>query len=309
MVGQHLVRKLVNVGSDVYVIDDLSRGSAKVEGAKYILGDASSPHTCEWAFRGFSLKSEPVWAVFNLAASVAGVLHNMNHHHEMFHSNVMLQTVPVAVADSIGVPNFLQVSSVCIYPPEHNAPSREQYGWSGDPHPANAGYAWAKRMGELAVKWSSIERPIIVRPSNIYGVGDYFDERAHVIPALIKRATSEDVLTVYGSRAVSREFIYVSDAAEGMMAALARGKPKTEYNIGCFGENVVTMEELAHLVLHATEQTGKPVVFDDKLGGGDNARWADCTRAREHLGWAHRVPIESGLRRTYEWYEASRTDE
>lgn len=311
MVGQHLVRRLLKAGADVYVLDDLSRGKTKIDGAKYMVGKADMPHTCEWAFRGFSSSGEPVWAVFNLAASVAGVLHNMNHHHEMFISNTLLQTVPVAAAESVGVPNFLQTSSVCVYPPEHNAPSREQYGHTGDPHPANAGYAWSKRMGERALEWAdNIEKRVVVRPSNIYGVGDYFDERAHVIPALMKRAIEEDRLTVYGPKSVSREFIYVSDVARGMMEALARApEPFNVYNLGCFGDNVVTMEEIADLILHATEQIDKPIIFKEDVGGGDPARWADCTLAKDELGWEHEVSLERGLRRTYEWYAPTRSDE
>lgn len=308
MVGQHLVRQLLKAGADVYVLDDLSRGKTKVDGAKYMVGKADMVHTCEWAFRGFRSEGEPVWAVFNLAAAVAGVLHNMSHHHSMFLQNVLLQTVPVAVADKVGVPNFLQTSSVCVYPPEHNAPSREQYGHVLDPHPANAGYAWSKRMGERALGWTEIDKRVIVRPSNIYGIGDYFDEKAHVIPALMRRAIEEDKLTVWGPRSTSREFIYVTDVARGMMAALANSDGDGVYNLGCFGDNVVTMEELADLILHVTEQQDKPIMFMDGAGGGDEARWADCTLAKDELGWEHEVPLERGLRRMYEWYASTRPD-
>lgn len=307
MVGQSLVRQLLELGAEVTVIDDFSRGKSKVEGARYLVGDASRAFALNYAFRGLAVRGKPVDVVFNLAAAVAGVLHNMGHQHEMFHSNIALQTVPVAVADELGIPHFLQVSSVCVYAPEHNEGAQEQNGMLGDPHPANGGYAWAKRLGERAVLWSGLSHAVIVRPSNIYGPGDYFDERAHVIPALIRRAYETEpggMMKVYGDPGIVREFIYVDDAARGMLHALAYGRDKEAYNLGWDGLDAITIGGLADAVI---EHTNRPIdaVFSPKEGGGDPRRWSDGGKAKRELDFRPRTNIQHGLQRTIEWYETT----
>lgn len=303
MVGQHLVSKLLEWGVTVYVMDDASRGSTKVDGAHYIVADATKETSCLWAFRRFSTSEEPVDIVFNLAASVAGVLHNMNHHHQMFLDNVQLQTVPLKVAEFLNIPYFLQVSSVCVYAPEYNAPSQEEQGLLGDPHPANGGYAWSKRMGEKMLSLSSIKNRIAVRPSNIYGIGDYFDDRAHVIPALIKRAYEPgDEMVVYGDPSVTREFIYAEDAARGMAYALAKGQDGEVYNVGRNGDDI-SIGALAELILEISGQN-KRIVFDGTQGGGDERRYSNSEKLM-NLGWNPTIGLEEGLIRTIRWYETT----
>ena len=119
----------------------------------------------------------------------------------MYYSNIRVLTVPVAVADDVRVPVFLQTSSVCVYAPEHNSPCDECCGMMGTPHPANAGYAEAKRDGERVALWAdNIQKVVIVRPSNIAGPGDYFDDMAHVVPAFVKRAFyNQSEFMLYGN--------------------------------------------------------------------------------------------------------------
>src|SRR5688572_23664973 len=138
MVGSVLVQMLVEKGADVLVQDDFSHGRTYIKGAQYITSDAGNENACLTALKGAD-------CLFNLAAYVAGVQFNQRNHALMYERNMRLQTVPILAAAFQRVPHVLQTSSVCIYSPEANTPSIETV--IGDqPHLANEGYAWAKRM-------------------------------------------------------------------------------------------------------------------------------------------------------------------
>jgi GDP-L-fucose synthase len=312
-VGVQLVGELIKAGAQVAVLDNWTRGQNRLWDANYITGDANNESTVTYAYqpRWAGESAEDIYkakvdVVFNLVATVAGVLHNMNHHHRMFLDNVNLQTVPLMVAERMEIPVFVQVSSVCIYDPRWNHPAIESE-MGPNPHKANEGYAWAKKMGEQAVGWSNIERAVIVRPSNIFGPHDYFDDKAHVIPAVIKRVIEEPVVHMYGPRDVMREFIYSNDVALGMMAAAEFGEDKQAYNIGANGyaDNITTMDDLVTSIMSIVG-TVKEVYWHEDVGGGDPLRWSDCAKANGKLNWSHKVGLFEGLERTIEWYNDSR---
>jgi nucleoside-diphosphate-sugar epimerase len=295
MVGAALVTELVRRGAHVLVQDDFSRGKTYVTGAQYVTTDAGSFYACKKALDG-------AFALFNLAAAVAGVEFNQYNHGLMFDANMRLQATPMLAAAAAGVPHVLQVSSVCVYSPEHNSPALEAHGRTGEPHPANGGYAWAKRMGERVALWAGLERAVIVRPSNIYGPRDYFDERAHVIPALIRKALRDDTIRVNGSGHEQREFIYVDDVARGMLAALEHGAHGEAYNIGTSGDTVVSIRQLVALIQQATGTVDKPVAFAQSYDAGDPARQSDASALRA-FGWHHEIGLLDGLERTADWYK------
>jgi GDP-L-fucose synthase len=288
----------LGLGASVTVLDDMSRGSTTVDGALYDRVDVSNFEDCVHNFA-------TAFAVFNLAARVAGVLHNQAHHLEMYWSNLGVLTVPVMAADYCDTPHFLQTSSVCIYPPEYNAPSIEDKGFAGDPHPANAGYAEAKRDGERAIQWSNLEHSVIVRPSNIIGEGDYFDNKAHVVPAIIRRAleSPDGDFTLYGPGTVVREFIHSSDVASGMIYALARGENKGVYNVGTGSDTMyrTTMFSLARMILNILDQDGRRVLCDNTVGGGDQKRYSNASKLHA-LGWDHKINLREGVERTIDYY-------
>jgi GDP-L-fucose synthase len=294
MVGSSLVTELVRRGAHVLVQDDFSRGKTYVTGAQYVTTDAGSFYACKKALEG-------AFALFNLAAAVAGVEFNQHNHGLMFDANMRLQATPMLAAAAAGVPHVLQVSSVCVYAPEHNSPALEVNGRDGEPHPANGGYAWAKRMGERVALWAGLERAVIVRPSNIYGPRDYFDERAHVIPALIRKVLRDETIRVNGSGYERREFIYVDDVARGMLAALEHGAHGEAYNIGTSGDTVVSIRQLVALIQQATGEY-KPVAFAESYDPGDPMRQSDASALRA-LGWRHEVDLLEGLERTADWYK------
>jgi GDP-L-fucose synthase len=196
----------------------------------------------------------------------------------------------------------VQVSSVCVYAQGHNNPARETDGHVDVPEPANAGYAWAKRMGEHVAHWSFEDtetKYVIVRPTNMYGIRDYFDERAHVIPALIKKFLTQDRPVVYGG-SQTREFLYADDGARGMMAAAEHGVSGEAYNLGTSGATQITIARLAELIYTLAGSTAD-VTIDHNAETGDAARCTDSSKAQA-LGWRHKVSLEEGLGWVIEWY-------
>lgn len=305
MIGHQLVKKLSALGCHVIVMDDNSRGHNIVNrpNVQYAFKANASRHgSCEWCFRGLSTQGDPVWAVFNLAASVAGVFHNQDNNVAMFNQNVLLQTVPVEVAEYVGVPNFLQVSSVCVYDPGDNHPSSDRNSLHGEPHMSNYGYAMAKRMGEDMVRAARLNRAVTVRPSNVYGPKDYFDEKAHVIPALIRRILAGGNVEIYSPTFI-REFIYSEDVADGMIAALEHGRQKSVYNLGWSGDerSTKTIMGLAKMIkqISGSDATLVPV---DGRPGGEASRWSDSSKAYEELEWQPKVALGKGLETVIKQY-------
>lgn len=306
-VGSQLVDLLVEEGCEVFVVDDLSRGNNVNPKAQLIQVCVDDLSSCVFAFRGEVRDGKdvdvPIDIVFNLAATVAGVHYNQSHNVFMFNDNVLLQTVPVAAAEYTGVQTFVQVSSVCIYSPDHNHPALEKNGHVGEPHPANGGYAWSKRVGEKVALLSKIPNVVVVRPSNIYGPRDYFDGKAHVIPNLINKCLSDEpTIEMSSPPTIQREFVYSRDMAAGMLAAAKYGRDRQAYNLGANGGvHCVTLEKLLALVQKACG-TNKPVNWANQtFDPGDPARWSDASKANEELEWTVTTSLEDGLKETVEW--------
>lgn len=309
--GSHLVEELARLGAEVYVLDDLSRGENFVDGVYYIKGDAGDVSTCLWAFRGGldGGVGKPMDVVFNLAAVVAGVAHNMAYGHEMLVRNVPLQVNPIAAAEQLGVPIFVQVSSACIYDPKYNHPAKESMGEIGEPHSANYGYGWSKRLGEKMLLQSHIENRIVVRPSNLYGPRDYFGEKAHVIPSLIRQYVDGSARLIGDGRAV-REFFYVRDAAKALihLASFCSSIPGNYhvYNIGTNGDTKISIsqlhERIARLVgTKIPRLVGTEMEFAPDHKNPELERWSDCTLL-QLSGFKWETNLDDGLKETVEWY-------
>ena len=298
-VGSFLVDMLIEAGARVTGMDTQVRGHNHNSHAHYTeerISDVRIQGNCGSTFRNADV-------VFNLAAHVGGLYYNMAHQAEMFWGNMQVLSSPALAAAEVRVPVYLQVSTVCVYPPDHNNPALERWGHTGLPEQGNAGYAWAKRMGERVCHWAfegTSTRYVIVRPTNIYGPRDYFDDSAHVIPALIHKFTDgRDIVEVYGGKQ-QREFIYVEDIARGMMAVAEHGARGQVYNLGTDGETKIAIEDLAQMIQLLTNHYGR-IRFSTDVPTGDQARYTDSSRAHA-LGWHHVVDLEEGLRRTIEWW-------
>lgn len=308
MIGSRLCEFLYLAGARVHILDNMSRGKtvdAWCTHAQFPYDDATKLYMCKRAFRDMDV-------VFNLAASVGGVYHNLSHQAEQYKLNHDLQTVPVMAAAQCRVPVFVQTSSVCVYSAKYNSPACVQNGLLGSPEPANEGYAWAKRMGEYITHWAftSDTRHMIVRPTNCYGINDYFDSRAHVIPALIRkfsdRRLASDSVDVYGGDQ-TREFIYADDVARGMMVVAEKGRSGRAYNLGTHGKTVIRIATLARMIREGVDSQAS-INFVNDRPTGDRQRSTDCTETHE-LGWEHGVCLGEGLDRVIEWYQERNNNE
>ncbi len=293
-VGRHLCRLLESEGADVYVIDNLNRYPL-IQHNQNEIGELFHMDIFGMGIDDL-LEQLQAFAVFNLAAAVAGVEYNQKHHNQMFIDNVNLQTIPVMACEQLDIPHYLQVSSACVYGQDANAPAIEDE-LGDEPVGANAGYSWAKRMGERAVQWSNLQHAVIVRPSNIYGPGDWHDDRAHVIPKLIEgyREGTAKMFALHPQR----EFIYVEDVVKGMIAALEDGEHKEAYNLG--SNHVISMHSL-HMAI--SSEMNKPPADQTKphFDQGDDIRCSNTAKAEAHLGWVAETPFLTGLGKTIEAY-------
>jgi len=298
-VGSFLVDELIKLGANVHGMDTAIRGKNHNSYVHYMdsrVADVAELGNCGAAFRNADV-------VFNLAGHVGGLYHNIAHQAEQFWGNMQTLACPALAAARAGVPVYLQVSTVCIYSAGYNNPALEIWGHTGEPEQGNAGYAWAKRMGERICHWAFEDAPtryVIVRPTNIYGPRDYFDQTAHVIPALIRKFTDgREVVHVFGGRQ-QREFIYVQDVVQGMIAVVENGTRGEAYNLGTGGETQITIQGLAQMIQLLTGHEGS-IEFTNDMPTGDENRSTDVSKAH-NLGWSHKVGLEEGLKRTIEWW-------
>jgi GDP-L-fucose synthase len=233
----------------------------------------------------------------------------MRHHPVASGRDNVLMNVHLldAAAKTPGCTAFIGVSSACAYPRICPVPFVEADLWNGYPEPTNGPYALSKRiMMDLGRAWHQ-ERPhgfLAVFPilANLYGPGDHIEpERAHVVAALMQRCVTlpaDTPLTVWGTGRATREFLYVTDAAEGILSMLAWRSPEP-LNIGTGIE--VPIAELARAVVRACEHPGG-IAFDHDKPDGQPRKCLSVHRATTELGWTAPTDLDTGLRATVAWY-------
>lgn len=303
-IGSHLVEELLRRGEGVQVTvaDQFSKrrheNLALVAGkVRLVDADFRSLESCLEACQGQEV-------VLNLAARVGGIEYNRTHQGTMFRDNMLIACQLTEAARLSSVERMLVVSSACVYPRSSTIPTPETEGFKDSPEPTNAGYGWAKRMAEVLAQGYREEfglRTAIVRPYNAYGPRDRFDEAdSHVIAALIRRVFSgESPMKVWGDGAQSRAFLYVSDAARGMLEVCEKHAESDPVNLGTDEE--VTIRRLAETIVRLSGQK-VALDFDASKPSGQQRRNCDTTKARATVGFKAEVGLEEGLRRTIEWY-------
>lgn len=250
--------------------------------------------------------------VIHLAAVVGGIGANRENPGRFFYENAIMGILLIEQSRLAGVTKYVQIGTVCSYPKFTPVPFREDDLWNGYPEETNAPYGLAKKM--LLVQGQAYRaqygfNAIHLIPANLYGPGDNFDPRSsHVIPALIKkcidaRDAGAPSIEVWGTGSASREFLYVDDAAEGIVLAAECYDDPEPVNLGVGHE--ITIRELAQLIARLTGFAGE-IRWDPSKPDGQPRRALDTSRARERFGFEARTPLEEGLRRTIEWYEGSR---
>jgi GDP-L-fucose synthase len=211
-----------------------------------------------------------------------------------------------------GVQKFVALGTICCYPKFTPVPFKEENLWDGYPEETNAPYGLAKKM--LLVQSQAYRQQygfnsIFLMPVNLYGPGDNFDpQSSHVIPALIKKVfdameQGEDHIVVWGTGRATREFLYVEDAARGIVLAAERYDQSEPVNLGAGFE--ISIKALAELIVELSGFKGK-IVWDTSKPDGQPRRSLDISRAREEFEFEARVPFEEGLRRTIGWYREVR---
>jgi GDP-L-fucose synthase len=246
--------------------------------------------------------------VIHLAAIVGGIGANRARPGEFFYKNLMMGAQLMEQARVRGIEKFVAIGTVCAYPKFTPVPFQEEHLWDGYPEETNAPYGLAKKM--LLVQAQACRQQygfnaIFLLPVNLYGPGDNFDpQTSHVIPALIKKCvdavrTGDDHITCWGTGAASREFLYVADAAEGILLATEHYNGAQPVNLGAGRE--IRIKDLAEKIAQLTGFTGA-IRWDPSKPDGQPRRCLDVSKAREYFGFEARTSFDEGLKATVDWY-------
>jgi GDP-L-fucose synthase len=246
--------------------------------------------------------------VIHLAAVVGGIGFNQAHPGLLFYENLMMGIQMMEYGRRSEVTKFVAVGTVCAYPKLTPLPFKEEDLWSGYPEETNAPYGLAKKM--LLVQAQAYRQEygfnaIYLVPVNLYGPRDNFEaERSHVIPALISKflaakESQRNSVTVWGDGTATREFLYVEDAAEGILLAAEHYNDPDPINLGTGKE--ISIRDLAEKIRQLTAFEGE-ILWDRTKPNGQPRRCLDVTRAREKFGFQAKTTLEAGLKKTIAWY-------
>jgi len=249
--------------------------------------------------------------VIHLAAKVGGIGANRENPGKFFYDNLIMGVQMIEQGRLSGIEKFVAIGTICSYPKFTPVPFKEDDLWNGYPEETNAPYGLAKKM--LLVQSQAYRQQygfnsIFLLPVNLYGPRDNFDlNSSHVIPALIRKCIEaiqrkDREITVWGTGKPTREFLYVEDAAEGILLAAERYNKSEPVNLGVGFE--ISIKDLAHRIAQLTGFSGN-IVWDSSKPDGQMRRMLDVTRAEKEFGFKAKVEIKEGLRRTIEWYQKS----
>ena len=246
--------------------------------------------------------------IIHLAANVGGIGYNQKNPGPLFFDNLQMGLNMIEAAREAKAKKFVQVGTVCSYPKFASIPFREDSLWDGYPEETNAPYGIAKKallVMAQAYRQQYSMNIIYLLPVNLYGPGDNFDlESSHVIPALIRKfvdAVESNLtkVTVWGTGKVSREFLYVEDAAEAIALATERYNLPEPVNLGSGSE--ITISALTELIAKLVGYKGQ-IVWDTSRPDGQPRRCLDTTRASREFGFKATTTLADGLQKTISWY-------
>ena len=290
--GKWIVRKLEERGAGKIVVPEIEEYDLRdVEAITRLLGE-SRPDI-----------------IIHLAAVVGGIGANRVHPGQFFYENAIMGIQLSEQARLAGIGKFVCLGTICAYPKFTPVPFKEENLWDGYPEETNAPYGLAKKM--LLVQLQSYREEygfngIFLLPVNLYGPGDNFDlESSHVIPALIRKCMEakergDRAVEVWGDGVPTREFLYVEDAAEGILLATEHYDGPEPVNLGAGFE--ISIKDLADKIVALTGFEGE-IVWDASRPGGQPRRMLDTERAKLEFGFEARVNLDEGLRRTIGWFE------
>lgn len=289
--GARVVQRLITLGaSEVFVPRSINYNLVNAEDSIRLLKD-TKPNI-----------------VMHLAAKVGGIGDNKLHPAEYFYENLMMGVQLFHSCWQEQIEKFVCVGTVCSYPKYANTPFREDELWNGYPEETSAPYGLAKKM--LLVQSQTYREQygfnsINLLPANLFGPGDNFDEAtSHVIPALIRKCfnaknQNKNEVEVWGTGSASREFLFVDDAAMGIVSAAEFYNQSEPVNLGS-GEET-TIKSLASKIAIATGYEGK-FVWDSSKPDGQPRRKLDTSRALKEFGFHAQTKIDDGLKKMADWY-------
>jgi GDP-L-fucose synthase len=293
--GKNVVRQLEACGAKHVYIVDKDRYDLRSE------ADVARIYT-----------ENPATMVIHLAATVGGIGINREHPGSFFYDNLLMGVLTLEHARRAGIEKFVSIGTICAYPKFTPVPFKEDDLWMGYPEETNAPYGLAKKM--LLVQGQSYRQEygfnaIYLLPVNLYGPGDNFNpSSSHVIPALIKKCIdAQDARAPYieawGDGSPTREFLYVEDAARGIVMAAENYNDPDPVNLG--SSNEISIRDLVNLIVELTGFQGE-VRWDATKPNGQPRRKLDVSRAKERFGFVSQMEFREGLRRTIDWYRENR---
>jgi GDP-L-fucose synthase len=292
--GSHLIKRLENMGCrNVYVPIHPEYDLTRIDAIERLF-DEHRPEI-----------------LIHLAAVVGGIGANRANPGRFFFDNAIMGIQLIEAARRHGVEKTVVLGTICAYPKFTPVPFREEELWNGYPEETNAPYGLAKKM--MLVQCQSYREQygmnaIFLLPVNLYGPGDNFDlESSHVIPALIRKCveavkTGREEIVLWGDGSPTREFLYVEDAAEGILLATERYDKSDPVNLGSGME--ISIRNLATTIAAMTGFAGR-ITWDTSQPNGQPRRCLDVSRAQSEFGFRAATPFEVGLRKTIDWYLSS----
>jgi GDP-L-fucose synthase len=287
-----------------FVVDALEKRGAR---------EVTVPRSAEYDLREHDavlalLEDAKPTVIIHMAAVVGGIGANREHPAEFFYDNLMMGVQLLHEAWQAGVDKFVTIGTVCAYPKFTPVPFKEDDIWKGYPEETNAPYGLAKKMllvqGQAYKEQYGFES-IYLLPTNLYGPRDNFDlETSHVIPALIRKyyeakQHGADEVVAWGTGTPTREFLYVEDAAEGILLATEKYNSPEPVNLGSGRE--ISIRQLTEMIAERVGFDGD-VVWDTDKPDGQPRRALDTTRAEKEFGFVAQTGFEEGLQKTIDWY-------
>ncbi len=249
--------------------------------------------------------------VFHAAGNVGGIGYNKEHPASVFFDNIMMDTLVMEESRKNGVKKFIAIGTVCSYPKFAAIPFLEEQIWDGYPEETNASYGLSKKMMIVQSEAYQQEynfKSIVLVQTNLYGPEDNLNPNSsHVIPALIKKIhdakkSRASEIELWGDGSPSRDFLYVDDAAQAAILAAEKYEKSEPINIGSGRE--ITIKELVELLKNIMHADNLIIKWNTQKPNGQPRRCLSIEKAKREIGFAPKISMEEGLRRTVEWFES-----